>query len=579
MPDKLDKMVQVYNENKILEANTLEALWNFCRQHPDYRVMYLHTKGSTQESKPYRYATDAWRLYLEYFVIHQWKKCISLLKNYDTVGTEYNYETGLINQETGETLWQQNPHYAGNFWWANASYINKLDPTYLYNTQYGWTRYRSEFWIGTGHPNRYNFFHTGVFDKYHERNYTPLNYVFKEPFIEPIEIVDTQMLKNKKKKFVMISMFKNEAKTIGRMLESCYKYIDYYILQDNGSTDGTPEIVAEFFKDKDIPGLVYKCDEGWVGFGWNRDHLLQKCLSTDHNCDWILKMDCDEILEVDDDFDWSIFDDTTIHSYHVTALAGGTFYLRAWIWNARLKWKFNHDTAHETIELLNDNIGANFRRVDLPKSFKQIGGFDDGESYQNPAKYACDALRIEEKLLKENSMFTDLYHFWYIGKSYYDSIKSSEFPFKDRHAKHYAERCIFYFKEYLNYTHNFDCTKKANNIDEMAYYGMMIIGNCYRFMGDYNQAIIHLKYAESFCPRRNEHLLNLAEIYRDIKDYDSMFEVVTIMNDPNRSNPFPDYSFIIDASSYYDTGNYVKELYQIAFQHTKKKYDVFGVNK
>ena len=102
----------------------------------------------------------------------------------------------------------------------------------------------------------------------------------------------------------MISMFKNESKTIGRMLEYCYKYIDYWILQNNGSTDGTEKVVEEFFKEKDVPGFVYDVEEGWISFGWNRNHLLQKCLNTNHECDWILKMDCDEMLEVDEDFDW-----------------------------------------------------------------------------------------------------------------------------------------------------------------------------------------------------------------------------------------------------------------------------------
>jgi hypothetical protein len=127
---------------------------------------------------------------------------------------------------------------------------------------------------------------------------------------------------HKKPKIVMISMFKNEAHNIKQMLESCYKYIDFWILQDNGSTDGTPEVVNDFFKDKNIPGFIYQVEEGWMGFGWNRDHLLQKCQSTDHGCDWILKMDCDETLEVDNEFDWSLFSNTEIQSFNVVATGG-----------------------------------------------------------------------------------------------------------------------------------------------------------------------------------------------------------------------------------------------------------------
>ena len=39
---------------------------------------------------------------------------------------------------------------------------------------------------------------------------------------------------------------------IERMLESCYKYIDYWVIQDNGSTDGTQDIIQKFFDEKGI---------------------------------------------------------------------------------------------------------------------------------------------------------------------------------------------------------------------------------------------------------------------------------------------------------------------------------------
>jgi glycosyltransferase involved in cell wall biosynthesis len=225
----------------------------------------------------------------------------------------------------------------------------------------------------------------------------------------------------------MITMFKNEAKTILRMLESCYKYFDYFIFQDNGSTDGTPQLVAEFCNERQLNGFIYQVEEGWVGFGWNRDHLLQTCLKSDHGCDWIIKMDCDEYLEVDEDFDWSVFDDTNIQSFHVPAIAPGLTYYRAWIWNAKLPWKFNHSLIHETISLEMDGIGENFQRVNLPLSFRQIGT-NDGESYLAPTKYVSDALKLEEEMIRENTLLKDDYHFWYIGKIYYDSFKCETFP-------------------------------------------------------------------------------------------------------------------------------------------------------
>lgn len=576
LPMYLDKFNVVYNQDQVLEADTLKSLWDFSRSQPNFRVMYFHTKGSTQENTKNRFNVDRWRLYLEYFTIHQWKVCIEKLKTHDTVGTEYSYETGLVNQNTGITEWETNPHYAGNYWWANASYVRNLDPNFLYNTDKGWTRYRSEFWIGTGNPKKYNFFQTNCFDKYRNLQIVPTDYVVKQQYVEPNIELSNDMLLNKKSKFVMITMFKNEAKTIGRMLESCYKFIDYYVIQDNGSTDGTPEIVENFFKDKNIPGFVYKVEEGWVGFGWNRDHLLQKCQSTDHGCDWIMKMDCDEILQVDQDFDWSVFDDKNLHSFHVPAVAGSTIYQRAWIWNAKLQWKFNHDTAHETIELLTDGIGSNFRRFPLSTKFKHIGGFDDGESWQSPTKYVSDALKLEEKLIRENTLLTDLYHFWYVGKSYYDAFKEKNLPLKEKHSQELARRSIFNFVEFINHTHQYDKTGKADRIDEMGFYAMMLIGNCYQYLKDYENAEKYLKAAAEFCPVRNENYLNLAFCYQEMGRFDKMLEVTTFLMDPSRKNPFPDYTFIIDQSSYYDTGDYVKQIHEFAV--SKNKTNFFRIN-
>ena len=105
-------------------------------------------------------------------------------------------------------------------------------------------------------------------------------------------------------------MVANEARTITRMLESCYPYIDYWVIQDNGSKDGTQDIIRDFFKEKGIPGFLYEIE--WQYPGWNRDHTLQECLKADHGCDWILRMDADEQLVVDEDFDWSVFENTSI---------------------------------------------------------------------------------------------------------------------------------------------------------------------------------------------------------------------------------------------------------------------------
>jgi len=373
--------------------------------------------------------------------------------------------------------------------------------------------------------------------------------------------------KTKNTKIVMISMFKNEATTIRRMLESCYQHIDYWILQNNGSTDGTPEVVKEFFKDKNIPGFIYEVEEGWVSFGWNRDHLLQTCLNTDHDCDWIMKMDCDEYLEVDEDFDWSYFDNKEIQSFHVTAQNPGCIYYRAWIWNAKLPWKFYHDVAHECIYLNDGVTGEGFQVTDLPRSFRMCGT-NEGESYTVRTKYISDALKLEEKLIREETMLTDRYHFWYVGKSYMDCFRGDFYPLGDHHSKEFARRAIFYFERYIDFVH--EGGKLQRGINEMCYYATFCIGECYKFLGDIEKALYYFKDAESFCPVRNEHLVHLAHTYNDLGQYDKMLEVTTLLINPERKLPFPNYYFLIDTNLYFDSGHVPKHLHNQALAKVNK---------
>jgi len=65
---------------------------------------------------------------------------------------------------------------------------------------------------------------------------------------------------------------KNESHIILECLNSVYKYIDYWVICDTGSTDNTKEIITNFFKEKGIPGEIH--DHEWKNFGHNRTQAL-----------------------------------------------------------------------------------------------------------------------------------------------------------------------------------------------------------------------------------------------------------------------------------------------------------------
>lgn len=367
---------------------------------------------------------------------------------------------------------------------------------------------------------------------------------------------------NKKVKICLNTMVSNESHIVKRMLESCYKYIDYWIIQDNGSTDGTQDLIRNFFKEKGIDGILYEIP--WKFPGYNRDHALQTTLQHQHGCDWILRIDADEVLIIEKDFDWSILNNLSIQSFNITARQGNCTYHRCWLWNASLPWKFKHDKRHEIIYLDKNNVGENFQRITLPSSFRHEI-FGDGQTWHNPYKFYADGLEIEKDLLLEKTMKEDIYHLFYIAKSYRDSVLDprSKWPFGEDHAKECARRAIFFFGQYLNLTHDYANKKHPQRIDEMGYMVMIFIADCYFKLGDEAIAIDYLEKSEPFCPERNEHLLELSQIYLNHGEKDKLLKTVKTLIDTDRRNPFPKYCFFINNEAYYDTGKSVQHLYNL----------------
>jgi len=349
-------------------------------------------------------------------------------------------------------------------------------------------------------------------------------------------------------------MVGNESHVIERMLNSCYQYIDYWIIQCNG-TDNTQEVIENFFKEKNIPGYCYTTE--WHYPGWNSDDLVKECFKHDHGCDWLLRVDADEQIQVDDDFDWTVLDNTSIQSWDVTAKTDGAIWARNRIWNANYPWRFKHDKRHECIILPGCGpTEEEFQRVTLSLKFKHYI-INDGKTWVNPTKFLTDAIELEIQHVTGGTLLTDPYHFFYIGKSYSDCYGEDVFPLGYEHQKEYARRCIFYFEQYVNY---------MNCANEMTYYAQYLAGNAYKFCQQYDKAIEAYSKCELLCSDRNEHLCGLSECYQILEDYETMFIYTSMLNQPSRKNPYPSRGFLIHNGAYYDTGGYVQYLHQLALE-------------
>jgi hypothetical protein len=96
-----------------------------------------------------------------YFLVEQHKLCISILDNYyDTVGC--NYSNDLDKDCFKHTHPFPEPHYNGNFWWANTNYLQNLSSLSLENIN----RNAPDFWLFKNEPVFYNL-HSSNVNHYH----------------------------------------------------------------------------------------------------------------------------------------------------------------------------------------------------------------------------------------------------------------------------------------------------------------------------------------------------------------------------------------------------------------------------
>jgi glycosyltransferase involved in cell wall biosynthesis len=102
-----------------------------------------------------------------------------------------------------------------------------------------------------------------------------------------------ELMSNKNKKTVCLGMIvKNELHIIKECLDSVVKHLDYWIICDTGSTDGTQQFIIDYFSKKNIPGELI--ERPWKNFGTNRTEVFEYAKG---KTDYVLVIDADDILE------------------------------------------------------------------------------------------------------------------------------------------------------------------------------------------------------------------------------------------------------------------------------------------
>jgi glycosyltransferase involved in cell wall biosynthesis len=203
---------------------------------------------------------------------------------------------------------------------------------------------------------------------------------------------------------------KDEEHCILETLENVYKYIDYYIIVDTGSSDNTKAVIKKFFDEKEIKGELH--DEPWKDFGYNRSKALEYCSG---KCQYAWVIDADDLVRGDFKFPEKM----TADGYNVQ-YGKGFVYWRCQIFRMDEKgpngvpaWKYvgvlheypNCTKPQSSISYLKGNYFLESRRK--------------GARNKVADKYKKDAAVFEEAMLKEgksNSRYT-----FYLAQSYFDA--------------------------------------------------------------------------------------------------------------------------------------------------------------
>jgi glycosyltransferase involved in cell wall biosynthesis len=185
---------------------------------------------------------------------------------------------------------------------------------------------------------------------------------------------------------------KNESQVILRCLRNVRPLIDYALIVDTGSTDGTQEIVKEYLSGTGLPGAVI--EEPWCDFAHNRSFALAK-LRERADIDYALVTDADDLLVFADDFDASTFKAALDKDvYNVEIRLGPTRLWRPQILSNRLEFSYK-GVVQEFLVAPRTVSAAGV----APGVYIEAG--TDGVRSGNPDKYRDDAMTLEKALEKE----------------------------------------------------------------------------------------------------------------------------------------------------------------------------------
>ena len=202
---------------------------------------------------------------------------------------------------------------------------------------------------------------------------------------------------------------KNESHVIEKTFDNLAKYItfDYWVICDTGSTDGTQDIIKNYFAKKGIPGELVQHE--WKDFGHNRTLSLRAGYN---KSDYLLIFDADDSMHGNFKLPekWS-------HDCYLLKFGNGMTYYRPQLINNRKKWMYV-GVLHEYLKPEEPTNGELYVDGDY-----YIDSGKTGDRSKDPQKYHKDAQILKAAYYKEKEAANDLAnrYAFYCAQSFKDS--------------------------------------------------------------------------------------------------------------------------------------------------------------
>ena len=350
---------------------------------------------------------------------------------------------------------------------------------------------------------------------------------------------------------------KDEEHCIGKTLNAVKDYVDYVVVADNGSTDGTFGIVRSFFEDTNIPG-AWHIDE-WEGFGKTKTKMMAHVKG---KTDYVIHLDADDFLEGELDFNHQI---AGADKYAIINKRGGSSYWCSVIYNNKLTWSF-YGVAHTIIQAEERLDGAVERA--LPEDDVWIANSGTGVRAMDPNKFLSDALKLSKQY--EDTLIADpdglnVRSVFYCAQSYRDQGGVYLVDALKWYSKYMTLKHSWFEEEYEAQLSIARIKAELNDTPTLGYtFTNQDIAN------EYHKAI-------SIIDDRAEAYFRLGKLYNNTQQYEQAYDILSKGKSISLNSALHKYNLFIIPSNYELFFN--DELSVACYWLNKKKEGVSLINR